>query len=177
MRPRHELDKQCLSRRERSGRLGKGTGRCGPPRVAYGETGGCGLPVSPTSSHLCASSSDTRIPVASSSPSSGSTRRVALTRRPVHIPDVESDPDYTYPAEQRHYRTLLPILVDDERTTAKLGRIWIQPQVCDSGFRRAKVSSQMQYLAFGKPHKSGVSITQPRRGLDDLVEDRLQAHL
>ena len=44
------------------------------------------------------------------------TGRVALTRRPVHIPDVESDPDYTYPAEQRHYRTLLglPILVDDE---------------------------------------------------------------
>ncbi|MDQ3777495.1 MAG: GAF domain-containing protein [Actinomycetota bacterium] len=44
------------------------------------------------------------------------TGRVALTRRAVHIPDVDADPDYTYPAEQRHYRTLLglPILVDDE---------------------------------------------------------------
>lgn len=44
------------------------------------------------------------------------TGRVALTRRPVHIPDVDADPDYTYATEQRHYRTLLglPILVEDE---------------------------------------------------------------
>jgi class 3 adenylate cyclase len=44
------------------------------------------------------------------------TGRVALTKKPVHIPDVEADPAYTYPSSQRHYRTLLglPILVEDE---------------------------------------------------------------
>jgi class 3 adenylate cyclase len=45
------------------------------------------------------------------------TGRVALTKMPVHIPDVDADPDYTYPVERRaHYRTLLglPILVEDE---------------------------------------------------------------
>jgi class 3 adenylate cyclase len=44
------------------------------------------------------------------------TGRVALTKRPVHIPDVDADPDYTFPTTQRHYRTLLglPILVEDE---------------------------------------------------------------
>jgi class 3 adenylate cyclase len=44
------------------------------------------------------------------------TGRVALTKRPVHIPDVGVDPDYTYPVEQRHYKTLLglPILVEDD---------------------------------------------------------------
>jgi class 3 adenylate cyclase len=43
------------------------------------------------------------------------TGRVALTKRPVHIPDVDADPDYTY-AGTRHYRTLLglPILVEDD---------------------------------------------------------------
>lgn len=44
------------------------------------------------------------------------TGRVALTKKPVHIPDVEADPDYTYRGSQRHYRTLLglPILVEDD---------------------------------------------------------------
>jgi adenylate cyclase len=44
------------------------------------------------------------------------TGRVALTKRPVHIPDVNADPEYTYPTTQRHYRTLLglPIIVEDE---------------------------------------------------------------
>lgn len=44
------------------------------------------------------------------------TGRVALTRRPVHIADVEADPDYSYPAASRHYRTLLglPVLVGDD---------------------------------------------------------------
>jgi class 3 adenylate cyclase len=45
------------------------------------------------------------------------TGRVALTRRPVHIPDVDRDPDYTYETTQRgHYRTLLglPILVEGD---------------------------------------------------------------
>jgi class 3 adenylate cyclase len=43
------------------------------------------------------------------------TGRVALTKKPVHIPDVDADPDYTY-AGTRHYRTLLglPILVEDD---------------------------------------------------------------
>jgi class 3 adenylate cyclase len=45
------------------------------------------------------------------------TGRVALTRRPVHIPDIDADPDYTYDTTQRgHYKTLLglPILVEGE---------------------------------------------------------------
>jgi two-component system, NtrC family, sensor kinase len=45
------------------------------------------------------------------------TGRVALTRRPVHIPDVHADSDYTYSGvEFGHYRTLLglPVLFDEE---------------------------------------------------------------
>ena len=44
------------------------------------------------------------------------TGRVALTKKPVHIPDVEADSDYTYEGSQRHYGTLLglPILVEDD---------------------------------------------------------------
>jgi class 3 adenylate cyclase len=45
------------------------------------------------------------------------TGRVAMTKRPVHIPDIDADPDYTYPPSQReHYKTLLglPILVDND---------------------------------------------------------------
>jgi class 3 adenylate cyclase len=44
------------------------------------------------------------------------TGRVALTKKPVHIPDVDADPGYTYAGSQHHYRTLLglPILVEDD---------------------------------------------------------------
>jgi adenylate cyclase len=45
------------------------------------------------------------------------TGRVAMARKPVHIPDVYADPDYTYPGvEIGGYRTLLglPIAFDDE---------------------------------------------------------------
>ena len=45
------------------------------------------------------------------------TGRVALTRKPVHIPDVDLDPDYTHPsADMEGFRTLLslPVLVEDE---------------------------------------------------------------
>jgi class 3 adenylate cyclase len=45
------------------------------------------------------------------------TGRVGMTRKPVHIPDVNADPDYTYPGvEVGDYRTLLglPVLFDDE---------------------------------------------------------------
>jgi class 3 adenylate cyclase len=45
------------------------------------------------------------------------TGRVALTKRPVHIPDVHADSDYTYPGvEFGHYQTLLglPVLFDEE---------------------------------------------------------------
>jgi class 3 adenylate cyclase len=45
------------------------------------------------------------------------TGRVALTRRPVHIPDVHADSDYTYAGvEFGHYQTLLglPVLFDEE---------------------------------------------------------------
>ena len=47
----------------------------------------------------------------------GCTGRVALTKRPVHIPDVHADSDYAYAgAEFGHYRTLLglPVLFDEE---------------------------------------------------------------
>jgi adenylate cyclase len=41
--------------------------------------------------------------------------RVAVTRKPVHIPDVEADPEYTY-SGPRPYRSMLgsPILVEDD---------------------------------------------------------------
>ena len=45
------------------------------------------------------------------------TGRVALTKRPVHIPDVHADSDYMYAGvEFGHYRTLLglPVLFDEE---------------------------------------------------------------
>jgi class 3 adenylate cyclase len=45
------------------------------------------------------------------------TGRVALTRRPVHIPDVRADPDYDHPSEELDsFRTLLglPVLVEAE---------------------------------------------------------------
>jgi class 3 adenylate cyclase len=45
------------------------------------------------------------------------TGRVAMTREPVHIPDVEADPDYTHPsAKLEGFRTLLglPVLYEDE---------------------------------------------------------------
>jgi class 3 adenylate cyclase len=45
------------------------------------------------------------------------TGRVAMTKRPVHIPDVYADPHYTYPSSELHeVRTLLglPVLVEGE---------------------------------------------------------------
>lgn len=45
------------------------------------------------------------------------TGRVAMTRKPVHIPDIEADPDYTHPsAKLERFRTLLglPVLYEDE---------------------------------------------------------------
>jgi class 3 adenylate cyclase/putative methionine-R-sulfoxide reductase with GAF domain len=41
--------------------------------------------------------------------------RIAVTRQPVHIPDVDEDPEYTYPGP-RIFRSMLgaPILSDDE---------------------------------------------------------------
>jgi len=45
------------------------------------------------------------------------TGRVAMTKKPVHIPDVEADPDYIHPsAELEGFRTLLglPVLYEDE---------------------------------------------------------------
>lgn len=45
------------------------------------------------------------------------TGRVALTRKPVHIPDVHADPAYAHPsAELDEFRTLLglPVLVEDD---------------------------------------------------------------
>jgi adenylate cyclase len=41
--------------------------------------------------------------------------RTAIMRKPVHIPDVDADPEYTY-AGPRRYRSMLgsPILLDDE---------------------------------------------------------------
>jgi class 3 adenylate cyclase len=42
------------------------------------------------------------------------TGRVALTKRPVHIQDVQADPDYTYPAQDLRTLLGLPVLFDDE---------------------------------------------------------------
>jgi adenylate cyclase len=42
------------------------------------------------------------------------TGRVAITKKPVHIPDVFADPDYTYPAVDLRTLLGLPVLVEDE---------------------------------------------------------------
>jgi class 3 adenylate cyclase len=42
------------------------------------------------------------------------TGRVALTKRPVHIPDIHADPDYDYPAVEIRTLLGLPVLVEDE---------------------------------------------------------------
>lgn len=42
------------------------------------------------------------------------TGRVAMTKSPVHIPDIEADPDYTYPAVEIRTLLGLPVLVEDE---------------------------------------------------------------
>jgi class 3 adenylate cyclase len=42
------------------------------------------------------------------------TGRVAMTKRPVHIPDVCADPDYTYPPVELRTLLGLPVLVEDE---------------------------------------------------------------
>jgi adenylate cyclase len=57
--------------------------------------------------------------------------RVALTRKPVHIADLEADPDYAYPAEgSSALRSLLglPLLVDDKLVgIIGLARRTVQP--------------------------------------------------
>ena len=42
--------------------------------------------------------------------------RAAVTRQPVHIPDVEADPEYSYPGPRSYYRSMLssPIIWEDE---------------------------------------------------------------
>jgi class 3 adenylate cyclase len=59
------------------------------------------------------------------------TGRVAMTNKPVHIPDVHADPEYTYPGvEIGGYRTLLglPVAFDDELLGAiGLARSDVQP--------------------------------------------------
>jgi class 3 adenylate cyclase/putative methionine-R-sulfoxide reductase with GAF domain len=42
------------------------------------------------------------------------TGRVAMTKKPVHIPDVYADPDYDYPAVEIRTLLGLPVLVEDE---------------------------------------------------------------
>ena len=42
------------------------------------------------------------------------TGRVAMTRKPVHIPDIHADPDYRYPAVDVRTLLGLPVLVEDE---------------------------------------------------------------
>jgi adenylate cyclase len=42
------------------------------------------------------------------------TGRVAMTRAPVHIPDIHADPEYTYPAVGIRTLLGLPVLVEDE---------------------------------------------------------------
>src|SRR4029450_10470090 len=42
--------------------------------------------------------------------------RAALTRMPVHIPDIRNDPEYSYGGPTEYYRAMLgvPIIVEDE---------------------------------------------------------------
>ena len=41
------------------------------------------------------------------------TGRVALTKKPVHIPDVTADPEYSYPAVELRTLLGLPVLFED----------------------------------------------------------------
>jgi adenylate cyclase len=56
------------------------------------------------------------------------TGRVALTKKPVHIPDVFADPDYTYPAKKLRTVLGLPVLFEDELVgVIGLGREDVRP--------------------------------------------------
>jgi class 3 adenylate cyclase len=59
------------------------------------------------------------------------TGRVAMTKKPVHIPDVYADPDYKYPGVKfGEYRTLLglPVLFDEELLgVIGLARLEVRP--------------------------------------------------
>lgn len=49
------------------------------------------------------------------------TGRVAMTKRPVHIPDIHADLDYKYPAVEIRTLLGLPVLVEDELVGASFG--------------------------------------------------------
>ena len=56
------------------------------------------------------------------------TGRVAMTKKPVHIPDVLADPDYTYPAKKLRTVLGLPVLFEDELVgVIGLGRDDVRP--------------------------------------------------
>jgi len=58
------------------------------------------------------------------------TGRVALTKRPVHIPEVAADPDYDFPGIKMVVRTMLgaPVLIDDELVgVLQVGRRDVRP--------------------------------------------------
>ena len=56
------------------------------------------------------------------------TGRVALTGKPVHIPDIHADPDYDYPAVEIKTLIGIPILVDGElRGVIGAGRHEVRP--------------------------------------------------
>jgi adenylate cyclase len=58
------------------------------------------------------------------------TGRVALTRRPVHIPEVAADPDYDFPGIKMVVRTMLgaPVLIDDQLVgVIQVGRRDVRP--------------------------------------------------
>src|SRR5262245_207464 len=42
--------------------------------------------------------------------------RAAVERRPIHIPDIDADPEYSYAGPTEYYRSLIgvPIMVDEE---------------------------------------------------------------
>jgi class 3 adenylate cyclase len=58
------------------------------------------------------------------------TGRVALTKRPVHIPEVAADPDYDFPGIKKEVRTMLgaPVLIDDQLVgVIQVGRRDVRP--------------------------------------------------
>jgi class 3 adenylate cyclase len=56
------------------------------------------------------------------------TGRVAMTKKPVHIPDVLADPDYTYPAKKLRTVLGLPVMFEDELVgVIGLGRDDVRP--------------------------------------------------
>jgi hypothetical protein len=56
------------------------------------------------------------------------------------------------------------------------GPVRVEALVLDDLRRLPEVGPHAEEIAFGQIEKAGIRPAKPRRGLDDLVEDRLEPH-